>query len=582
MPAKRATRGMRAMKESEFTPLARLAAAVKEQVEACAGERAALRTCAEQLQGGVEALLGALQSAEAQGAAHTQSTESQLSHVREAMGETERIADELRRKLRSVEDELGKQRSLAEKAGERVAQLEKTLAENTDAAQVARNRIENLSRELEQRENALRDLPALEEKIQGLERELETQRTEAAKAGKVQERVLHLEQQLREKGDLADAAEAGRRRISELERSLESDAEQMAEWESRAAQLESELDVARQDFAADRERLDAELTQARAALEAEREKLRAQDAAIAQEKGSAAAALERVSALDKSLREERKARESLEAEVKRLRDAEASELLDDARLQVATLEAELASTLEMVAHLQGQGDGDGQSEGDGGIWRARVEALQKDLDEEREGKRFLTDELEQALSERDESRKELLQLRKKMKTPAGDDAGEKLRRVKPNGNDGGKRQRVGDILVEAGVITAEELQVALEEQKKTPSTRLGNVLVALDFATEEVIAQALGLQRNIEFVRLDADALDSRTVQMINGRLAEQHMCIPIRMTDEALTLAMVNPLDLIAIEDVERASSLRVEPVVATNTDIVNCIHAHYHNVSC
>ena len=570
------------MKESEFTPLARLAAAVKEQVDGCAGERAALLTCAEQLRAGVEALLREVQAAETNGAKRQHTTEDHLGHLREAVGETERIADELRHKLRGAEDELAKQRAAAGKASERVAQLEKTLAENSDAAQVARNRIADLSREVEQRELALRDLPALEEKIQALERELEKSRTELAKAGKVQERVAHLEQQLREKSDLADAAEAARRHIAELERSLEVEAEQLAEWETKAEQLQSELDVARQDFAADRERLEAELSQTRAGLDAEREKIRQQEEAIAQEKSAAASALERVTALDKTLREERKAFKTLEAEMKSLRAADSSDALDDARLHVATLEAELATTQRMLEQLQAQSGGtQGALDGDDGAWHARVEALEQELEKERAGKQFLSDELDQALHERDESRKELLVLRKKSKANGGKEDGEKLRRVKGNGQGDGKRQRVGDILVEAGVITAEELQIALEEQKKSPNTRLGNVLVGLDFATEEVIAQALGLQRNIEFARLDADAIDTRAVQMINGRLAEQHMCIPIRVTDEALTLAMVNPLDLIAIEDVERASNLRVEPVVATNTDIVNCIHAHYHNVA-
>ena len=576
-PAERAYRGIGAMKDSEFTPLARLAAAVKEQVEGCAGERAALRTCAENLREGLEALLGELQSADAEGVKRSEATEGQLGHLREAVAETERIADELRRKLRSAEDELSKHRTSSEKASERIAHLEKVLAENSDAAQVARNRIEDLSRELEQRNKALRELPALEEKISTLERELQKQRAEAAKAVKEQERVAHLEQQLREKAELADAAEAARRHITELERSLEIE----AEWESKAAQLQSELDVARQDFAADQERFEAEIAQARANVEAERERVREQEAAIAKEKSSATAALERVTALDKTLREERKALASLEAEVKRLREGDASEALEDARLQVATLEAELASTQEMVAQMQARADGGaGAAVGDDGRWRAQVEAMEKALEEEQAGKRFLSDELEQALAERDESRKELLVLRKKVKSKNGDEPVEKLRRAKKNGAGDAKRQRMGDILVEAGVITAEELQLALQEQKKSPSTRLGNVLVALDFATEEEIAQALGLQRNIEFARLDAEALDSRALKTISGRLAEQHMCVPVRIMEDALTLAMVNPLDLIAIEDVERASGLRVEPVVATHTDIVNCIHVRYHNV--
>jgi hypothetical protein len=133
----------------------------------------------------------------------------------------------------------------------------------------------------------------------------------------------------------------------------------------------------------------------------------------------------------------------------------------------------------------------------------------------------------------------------------------------------GKRRRMGEILVEGRLITAEQLDQALVEQANSPHQRLGAVLVEMGMADPDIIAQVVAGQLQLPYVQLDQTPLDGPTVHRLNSRLALQHKCIPIEATDSELVLAMANPLDLIAIEDIERTTNLRVVPTVASLPDI-------------
>ena len=140
------------------------------------------------------------------------------------------------------------------------------------------------------------------------------------------------------------------------------------------------------------------------------------------------------------------------------------------------------------------------------------------------------------------------------------------------------RRRMGQILVEAGVISEQQLEEALARQQEEGLGRhLGAVIVSLGLAQEEVIARAVASQSDVEYFELDVALIDVDAAHLINVRLAEMHTCIPIRMEDGALLLAMENPLDLVAIEDIERASELAVRPVVASVGKILDCIDALY-----
>ncbi len=141
----------------------------------------------------------------------------------------------------------------------------------------------------------------------------------------------------------------------------------------------------------------------------------------------------------------------------------------------------------------------------------------------------------------------------------------------------GRRRRMGDILVDAGVLTQEQLEEALREQQEHPQRRLGAILVELGHTESDVIAQVLACQLKLPYVQLEQEVPEESAVRLVNGRLCRHHHCVPVRLEDETVILAMSNPLDLIAIEDIELATSRRVDPVVASEPDIAKAIEWFY-----
>ena len=141
----------------------------------------------------------------------------------------------------------------------------------------------------------------------------------------------------------------------------------------------------------------------------------------------------------------------------------------------------------------------------------------------------------------------------------------------------GQARSMGEILIDAGIITLKQLDSALEEQRTAKKRRLGSILVEKGLIREEIVAQVVGSQLNLPFVRLADQSIEKAALALMDGRLATHHMCFPISATSEKITIAMANPLDLIAIEDLEFATSLKVKPVVATLSDIISAIVQHY-----
>ena len=141
----------------------------------------------------------------------------------------------------------------------------------------------------------------------------------------------------------------------------------------------------------------------------------------------------------------------------------------------------------------------------------------------------------------------------------------------------GQTRSMGEILIDAGIITLKQLDSALEEQRTAKKRRLGSILVEKGLIREEIVAQVVASQLNLPFVRLPGQNIEQGALALMDGRLATHHMCFPISATTERITVAMANPLDLIAIEDLEFATSLKVSPVVATLSDITSAIVQHF-----
>jgi type IV pilus assembly protein PilB len=140
--------------------------------------------------------------------------------------------------------------------------------------------------------------------------------------------------------------------------------------------------------------------------------------------------------------------------------------------------------------------------------------------------------------------------------------------------------RLGDALIHEGLINEEQLQQALALQKKS-GKRLGAVLVEMHLVTEQDIVQILSKQLRIPFIDLSNYLIDPVIAKLVPEHIAKRHMLIPINKVGNKLTVAMVDPLNIIAIDDIQLMSGLMVKPVVATHTDINKALQDAYGAVA-
>ncbi|KNY26715.1 General secretory system II protein E domain protein [Pseudobacteroides cellulosolvens ATCC 35603 = DSM 2933] len=138
------------------------------------------------------------------------------------------------------------------------------------------------------------------------------------------------------------------------------------------------------------------------------------------------------------------------------------------------------------------------------------------------------------------------------------------------------RKRLGDLLLEVGLISKEQLDKALEIQKQT-GEKLGQVLLNQNFVTQQDIIQVLEFQLGIPHVDLEKYNIDSSACLLISENLAKRYGLIPIQKTNGVLTVAMSDPLNVFAIDDIKIFSGMDVQPVIATLKDINNAIDKYY-----
>ena len=135
------------------------------------------------------------------------------------------------------------------------------------------------------------------------------------------------------------------------------------------------------------------------------------------------------------------------------------------------------------------------------------------------------------------------------------------------------RKRLGDILQDQGLLSDEQLAVALEEQRKT-GHRLGDALVTLGFVTSSQVADALSEHLKIERVNLDRRYLEPEIVDLIPASVVISKHVLPIEMQDGVLIVAMADPLDINIMDDLQRLTGKIITPVVATEEEIEEAFH--------
>jgi len=134
------------------------------------------------------------------------------------------------------------------------------------------------------------------------------------------------------------------------------------------------------------------------------------------------------------------------------------------------------------------------------------------------------------------------------------------------------RDRLGSLLLRAGVISEDQLFSALERQR-VAGGKLGQVLVRDLVVDEETLARFLAEQKDLEYVSLASYAIDREAAALIPERLARRALVVPIGYRDGSLVLAMADPLDVEAIDDVRLRTGRIVMPVVSTPTQVLYAI---------
>jgi type IV pilus assembly protein PilB len=137
-------------------------------------------------------------------------------------------------------------------------------------------------------------------------------------------------------------------------------------------------------------------------------------------------------------------------------------------------------------------------------------------------------------------------------------------------------KELGELLIERGIINRGQLDKALTLNKEKGGL-IGEILVELKFAKEEDIAQALTAQYGFPFLPLSNYDINPEIVNIIPGRVARQYLLMPIDKIGNNLTIAMSNPLNTQAVEDVELLSGCNVQTFVSTSSDIKKAIEKYY-----
>ena len=139
-------------------------------------------------------------------------------------------------------------------------------------------------------------------------------------------------------------------------------------------------------------------------------------------------------------------------------------------------------------------------------------------------------------------------------------------------------KRLGDLLVSVGLINEEQLNYALQLQKETKE-RLGTVLIDRGIITEKQLIEALQMQLGIEFVDLSKTDIDARMSSQVSKNIARKYGVVPVKVENDKLYLAMKDPMNFMAIEEVKTASRKRVIPMIATSNSIDRAIMNLYGN---
>lgn len=137
------------------------------------------------------------------------------------------------------------------------------------------------------------------------------------------------------------------------------------------------------------------------------------------------------------------------------------------------------------------------------------------------------------------------------------------------------RKRLGDLLVEAGVITNDQLDYALTN--KSRDEKLGDFLIRENYLTEQQLIEVLEFQLGIPHINLNQYSIEPELLQLVPAELAKRANIMPIRRDKNRLFIAMADPMDYFAIEEVRMATGCQIETSIAAKDDLYRTITKYY-----
>mgnify|MGYP000966402508 CR=1 FL=1 len=138
-------------------------------------------------------------------------------------------------------------------------------------------------------------------------------------------------------------------------------------------------------------------------------------------------------------------------------------------------------------------------------------------------------------------------------------------------------RRIGQILVDLGFISDEQLEVLLEEQQQRPGELLGQIAISLGLITDDQLAQGLAEQMGMQVVSLSDVVIPPEVLTQITEPMAQLYRIVPLNFEDNTLTIAMCDPQKLSIIDELRSFLGYDIKPMVATESEILKALDRYY-----
>ncbi len=141
---------------------------------------------------------------------------------------------------------------------------------------------------------------------------------------------------------------------------------------------------------------------------------------------------------------------------------------------------------------------------------------------------------------------------------------------------GSSSKDIAEMLLEEGLITPRQLEKAIDQQKSSNES-LERIIINLGYVTEKEVTEVIGKEMGVPFIDLDEVQIDMELARTVPEHLAQRYKVIPVGQENQKLALAMVDPLNVFAIDDIRLITGFDIEPMISTEESIMRAINHHF-----